>query len=241
MDIIIQKFGGSSLKDNNSILNVCNFIIEEYNSGNKVVVVVSAQGNVTDELILEEKEICVNVFKREHDMLVSVGEQISCAKLVMYLNKLGYKAISYTGWQVPILTDNNFGDANIINIKTDKIFEKLQNDYILVIAGFQGVNEIGDITTLGRGGSDTTAVALAHYLKAKKCVLFKDVDGVYNKDPNIDINAFKYKEISYDDMLKLSLEGACVLHNKCILMANKYNVPIIIKSIYTGVIGTVIK
>ena len=168
MGIIVQKFGGSSVADNDKLFMVCEHIIKEYKKNNKVVVVVSAQGKTTDKLVSEEKEITNNLDKREHDVLLSTGEQITISKLAICLKKMGYNAISYTGWQVPILTDNIYGNANIIDISTDKILTQLEKNKIVIVAGFQGINSKGDITTLGRGGSDTTAVALAAYLKADK-------------------------------------------------------------------------
>lgn len=241
MGIIVQKFGGSSVADNEKLVNVCNHIINEYKKNNKVVVVVSAQGKTTDKLVAEEKTISENPNKREHDVLLSVGEQITIAKLSIYLNKLGYSAISYTGWQIPIITDNIYGNANIIDIKTEKILKQLDDNKIIIVAGFQGINIDGDITTLGRGGSDTTAVALASYLKAEKLYIYTDVDGVYSEDPNNNRNAIKYKTISYDKMIEMSNKGAKVLHNKCVEMAKKYNIPIIVKSTFLDNEGTIVK
>ncbi len=241
MGIVVQKFGGTSVADKDKLLNVCNHIIKEYNSNNKVVVVVSAQGKTTDMLVQEEKEISENPDKREHDVLLSTGEQITISKLAMYLKKLGYDAISYTGWQVPIITDNIYGNANIIDINTDNILKQLENDKIVVVAGFQGITKLGDITTLGRGGSDTTAVALAAYLKADKLYIYTDVDGVYTEDPNINPKAMKYNTISYDKMIEMAKNGAKVLHTKCVEMAKKYNVPIIVKSTFVENDGTIVK
>lgn len=241
MGIIVQKFGGSSVADNERLLNVCKHIINEYNKNNKVVVVVSAQGKTTDKLVLEESEISKNPDKREHDVLVSTGEQITIAKLAIYLKELGYDAISYTGWQIPIVTDDTYGNANIIDIKTNKIIEQLENNRIVVVAGFQGVNKEGNITTLGRGGSDTTAVALACYLNADKLYIYTDVDGVYSEDPNIDPNAIKYETISYDKMIQMAKSGAKVLHTKCVEMAKENNVPIIVKSTFLDNEGTTVQ
>ena len=241
MGIIVQKFGGSSVADNSKLLNVCNHIIKEYKNNNKVVVVVSAQGKTTDKLIEEEKSITNEPNKREHDVLLSVGEQITIAKLAIYLNKLGYKAVSYTGWQIPIITDNTFGNANIVNIKTKKILKELNKGNIVIVAGFQGINKKGDITTLGRGGSDTTAVALAAYLKAEKLYIYTDVDGVYSDDPNNNTNAIKYDTISYDRMLEMSNNGAKVLHNKCVELAKKFKVLINVKSTFIDNDGTIVK
>ena len=240
MGIIVQKFGGSSVADTEKLLIVCDRIIKEYKKNNKVVVVVSAQGKTTDRLITEEKEVTDFPSAREHDVLLSVGEQITISKLAMLLNKLGYNAISYTGWQIPIKTDDIYGNANIVDINTDKILKQLDNN-IVIIAGFQGITKNGDITTLGRGGSDTTAVALAAYLKAEKLYIYTDVDGVYSDDPHTNTNAVKYKTISYDKMLEMSKNGAKVLHSKCVEMAKKYNVPITVKSTFVENEGTVVK
>ncbi|MBQ2937475.1 MAG: aspartate kinase [Clostridia bacterium] len=241
MGIIVQKFGGSSVADNERLLNVCKHIINEYNKNNKVVVVVSAQGKTTDKLVSEESQISKNPDKREHDVLVSTGEQITIAKLAIYLKELGYDAISYTGWQIPIVTDDIYGNANIIDIKTDKILQQLENNKIVVVAGFQGVNKEGDITTLGRGGSDTTAVALACYLNADKLYIYTDVDGVYSEDPNVNPNAIKYETISYDKMIQMAKSGAKVLHTKCVEMAKENNVPIIVKSTFVENEGTTVQ
>ena len=240
MGIIVQKFGGSSVADNERLLNVCKHIINEYNKNNKVVVVVSAQGKTTDKLVSEENEISKNPDKREHDVLVSTGEQITIAKLAIYLKELGYDAISYTGWQIPIVTDEIYGNANIIDIKTNKILEQLENNKIVVVAGFQGINKEGDITTLGRGGSDTTAVALACYLNANKLYIYTDVDGVYSEDPNVNPNAIKYETITYDKMIEMAKNGAKVLHTKCVEMAKENNVPIIVKSTFIENDGTIV-
>ena len=241
MGIVVQKFGGSSVADTEKLFLVCKHITKSIDEGNKVIAVVSAQGKTTDKLIKEEAQISANISKREHDVLVSVGEQITIAKLAMCLNKLGHKAKSFTGWQVPILTDNNYGNANIINIDTKKILQELNNSNIVIVAGFQGINEFGEITTLGRGGSDTTAVALAAYTKAYKLIIYTDVDGVYEQDPNQYKNAKKYDEISYDKMISMANSGAKVLHNKCVNMAKEFKVPIIVKSTFEEGTGTIVK
>lgn len=241
MGIVVQKFGGSSVADKDKLLNVCKHIIKEYEKNQKIVVVVSAQGKTTDKLVEEEKEISSNPDKREHDVLVSIGEQITIAKLAIYLKELGYDAISYTGWQVPIITDDIHGNANIIDINAEKILKELENNKIVIVAGFQGITKSGDITTLGRGGSDTTAVALASYLKAEKLYIYTDVDGVYSEDPNLNPNAKKYDTISYDKMIEMANSGAKVLHNKCVKMAKENNVPIIVKSTFVENEGTIVK
>lgn len=241
MGIVVQKFGGSSVADTEKLLLVCDHIIKEYKKNNKVVVVVSAQGKTTDRLISEEKEVTNSPSTREHDVLLSVGEQITISKLAMLLNRLGYNAISYTGWQVPIKTDDIYGNANIIDINTEKILKQLNNNNIVIVAGFQGITKNGDITTLGRGGSDTTAVALAAYLKADKLYIYTDVDGVYSDDPHNNTNAIKYKTISYDKMLEMAKNGAKVLHSKCVEIAKKYNISITVKSTFVENEGTIVK
>lgn len=241
MGIVVLKFGGSSVADKDKLLNVCRHVIKENEANNKVVVVVSAQGKTTDKLVLEEREITSTPDKREHDVLLSTGEQITISKLAIYLKELGYDAISYTGWQVPIITDDNYGNANIIDINTDKILNQLENNRIVIVAGFQGITNCGDITTLGRGGSDTTAVALASYLKAEKLYIYTDVDGVYSEDPNVNKNAIKYDSISYDKMIEMAKNGAKVLHTKCVEMAKENNVSIIVKSTFVENDGTIVK
>ena len=233
MGIVVQKFGGSSVQSTEKLFEICKHITKEYDAGNKVIVVVSAQGKTTDNLIKEAKEINENLDKRELDVLMSVGEQITISKLAICIKKLGYDAISLTGWQVPIKTNDIYGDADILKINIDRITKELSSNKIVIVAGFQGINEMtNDITTLGRGGSDTTAVAIAAAIKADKCDIYKDVDGVYNLDPKTNNKAFKYEKITYDEMLKLSNNGARVLHNKSIEVAKKFNVKIHVKSIY---------
>lgn len=242
MEIIVQKFGGSSVANTDKLFNVCKHITKEKNKGNSVVVVVSAQGDTTDDLIKEENEITEKPNKREHDVLVSVGEQITIAKLAMCLQKQGYEAVSMLGWQVPIITDSNFGDANITKIKTGKILKELKTGKIVIIAGFQGIDSNSNITTLGRGGSDTTAIALASALKAKKCEIFTDVDGVYSEDPNKNENAIKFDKLTYDKMLEMANNGAKVLHNKCVKLAKEKQVKIIVKSTFLEEsVGTVVE
>ena len=241
MEITVQKYGGSSVADTSKLFNVCHHIINKKKSGKSVVVVVSAQGKTTDKLIEEEKEISSYVNKREHDVLVSVGEQITVSKIVMCLEMLGQKAVSYLGFQIPIITDSNYGDANIIKINPTKILKDLNNDFVVVVAGFQGIDKDNNITTLGRGGSDTTAIALAASLKASECEIFTDVDGVYDKDPNLDVDAIKYDIISYNKMLEMANNGAKVLHAKCIEMARDNNVNIVVKSSFKeNDIGTLV-
>lgn len=238
--IVVLKFGGSSVSDNNKLKIVADKIINEYKKNNKVVVVLSAQGKTTDRLIEEANELSDNISKRELDVLLSCGEQISISKLAILLNSLGYNAISLTGWQVGIYTNNTNQNAIIERINTNRILEELNQNKIVIIAGFQGINKKLDITTLGRGGSDTTAVAIAAALKAKKCYIYSDVDGVYTTDPNKVKDAKKLSNISYDEMLEVSSEGAKVLHNRCIEIGDKFNIPIITESTFNNENGSII-
>ena len=232
MNIVVQKFGGSSVATVEKLEQVAEHIIKEKKKNNQVVVVVSAQGKTTDKLIAEEKEVTPNKYPREHDVLVSVGEQITISKLAMVLKDKGYKAVSLCGWQIPIVTNSDHTNARVRYIKSETILDNLRSDNIVIIAGFQGIDELGDITTLGRGGSDTTAVAVAASLKAKRCDIFTDVDGVYSADPRIVDEVQKIDTISYDEMLELASMGAKVLHNRCVEIGKKYNIPIYVKSTF---------
>ena len=207
MGIVVQKFGGSSVANLEKLQMVSEHIIREVNKNNKVVVVVSAQGKTTDKLISEEAEITKSPNKREHDVLVSTGEQITIAKLAMLLLDKKYKAVSLTGWQIPIITNSEYTNSRIRYIHNETIEDYLNSGNIVIVAGFQGVDENGNITTFGRGGSDTTAVAIAASLKADKCEIYTDVDGVYTSDPRILNTVEKLKTISYDEMLELSSMG----------------------------------
>ena len=238
METIVLKFGGSSLADNIKLNIVANKIIDFYNKNNKVIVVVSAQGKTTDNLIKEAKELSYDPDKREMDVLLSTGEQVSISKLAILLNRLGYKSVSLTGWQAGIFTSNDNGKAKIKYINTERIQNELNNGNIVIVAGFQGIDDKKDITTLGRGGSDTTAVSIAAAIKAAHCYIFSDVDGVYSTDPNKISNAKKIEELSYNEMLDLSNEGAKVLHNRCVEIAQKYNVLIETGSTFNNNIGT---
>lgn len=238
METIVLKFGGSSLADNIKLNIVANKIIDFYNKNNKVIVVVSAQGKTTDNLIKEAKELSYEPNKRELDMLLSTGEQVSISKLAILLNRLGYDAISLTGWQAGIYTSDVNQEAKIEYINTERISKELEKNKIVIIAGFQGISEKIDITTLGRGGSDTTAVAIAAAIKADHCYIFSDVDGVYSTDPNKITDAKKIQELCYDEMLDLSNEGAKVLHNRCVEIAKKHDVLIETGSTFNNNIGT---
>lgn len=241
MDTIVLKFGGSSLADNEKLKKVAEKIIELYQKSRNIVVVVSAQGKTTDNLISEAKELSKETQEdREMDVLLSTGEQISTAKLSMLLNQMGYKAISLTGWQAGIYTNNTNQNATIKWIDTSRIRNELEKGKIVIITGFQGINEKKDITTLGRGGSDTTAVAISAALGAKNCYIFSDVDGVYTADPKKIETAKKLPAVSYEEMLEISSEGAKVLHNRCVEIGEKFKVPIITKSTFNNKPGTVI-
>ena len=240
MDTIVLKFGGSSVADNIRLNIVADKIIDLYNKKNNIVVVVSAQGKTTDNLIKEAHELSAMPEDRELDVLLSSGEQMSMSKLCILLNRLGYKAISLTGWQAGIYTSSTNQNAVIENIDTSRIEKEIADRKIVIIAGFQGINENMDITTLGRGGSDTTAVAIAAALNAKHCYIFSDVDGVYTTDPNKVTIAKKLKTLSYEEMLDIADEGAKVLHNRCIEVGQKFNIPIITKSTFNNKPGTTV-
>jgi len=239
--LIVQKFGGSSVADAERLMNVARRIVDTYRQGNQLVVVLSAQGDTTDELIEKAMEISENPSKREMDMLLSTGEQISIALMAMAIEKLGYQAVSLTGQQVGIYTNSFHTHARIENIDGKRVKDELEAGKIVLVAGFQGVNEHGDITTLGRGGSDTTAVALAAALKADLCEIYTDVDGIYTADPRIVPDARKLKDISYDEMLELASLGARVLHNRSVELAKKYNVNMVVRSSLNDHDGTLIK
>ncbi len=241
MGLTVQKYGGTSVKDAERVMNVARRITDEYKKGNNVVVAVSAQGDTTDDLIAKGKEINPDASKRELDMLLSTGEQISIALLAMAIEKLGYPVISLTGWQAGVITDTHYGNARIKKIDTERIKSELDKRRIVIVAGFQGLNKYDDISTLGRGGSDTSAVALAAALHADVCEIYTDVDGVYTADPRIVKDAFKLDTISYDEMLELASLGANVLHNRSVEMAKKYNVKLAVKSSLNNNEGTYVE
>lgn len=241
MALIVQKFGGSSVADAEKVNNVASRVVETARDGNQVVVVVSAQGDTTDDLIEKAEEINPSASKREMDMLLASGEQISIALLAMAIEKLHHPVVSLTGWQAGFLTNAVSGNARIDRIDTERIKAELDRKNIVIVAGFQGINKYGDITTLGRGGSDTSAVAIASALHADKCEIYTDVDGVYTADPRIVKDAKKLDEITYDEMLELASLGANVLHNRSVEMAKKYNVKLEVKSSFQKVDGTVVK
>ena len=241
MGLIVQKYGGTSVKDAERVMNVATRITDAYKAGNSVVVAVSAQGDTTDDLIAKGKEINPNASRREMDMLLATGEQISISLLAMAIEKIGCPVISLTGWQAGVMTDTHYGSARIKKIDTERIKSELDKKRIVIVAGFQGLNKYDDITTLGRGGSDTSAVALAAALHADVCEIYTDVDGVYTADPRIVKNAFKLDTISYDEMLELASLGANVLHNRSVEMAKKYNVKLAVKSSLNHNEGTYVK
>ncbi len=230
MGIIVQKFGGTSVADAQKIHNAANAVIREKENGNDVIVVVSAMGHTTDHLIKLAKEITPNPDSRELDMLLSTGEQVSIALLAMAVQSGGYKAISLTGQQVGIITENIHSKARIVNIKTEKLKQFLNQGNIIIVAGFQGITEDGEITTLGRGGSDTSAVAIAAALNAERCDIYTDVEGVYATDPRIVPNIQKTDVISYEEMLELARVGANVLHPRSVETAKQFNVPLRVRS-----------
>ncbi len=242
MSLIVKKFGGSSVANTERLFNVANIIIDDYKKGNSVVVVVSAQGDTTDDLLAKAKEIDPNGgSKREMDMLLASGEQISISLLAMAIEKLGYPAISLLGWQAGFHTDSNHTRARIKKVDTERLFNEIEKNKIVIVAGFQGINRYDDLTTLGRGGSDTSAVAIAAAMKADLCQIYTDVTGVYTTDPRLVKTARKMNEITYDEMLELATLGAQVLNNRSVEMAKKYNVELEVLSSLERVPGTIVK
>lgn len=241
MELYVQKFGGSSVRDAERVRNVARIVTETWDQNKNVVVVVSAQGDTTDDLITKANELNPKASKREMDMLLSTGEQISVALLAMTIEGMGYPVKSFTGGQAGFLTDSTHSNARIRSINKQRIENELQKRTIVVVAGFQGVNRYDDITTLGRGGSDTSAAALAAVLHADRCQIYTDVDGVYTADPRLVKNAVKLDEISYDEMLELASLGAQVLHNRSVEMAKRYNVKLEVLSSLEKKPGTIIK
>ena len=241
MSIVVQKFGGTSVKNTERILNVARIVTETYAKGNDVAVVVSAQGDTTDELIEKAREISDHPSPREMDALLSTGEQVSAALLSMAIAKMGFPVKSLTGWQAGFETDATYGNSRIRRVNKERIEHEFGKHNIVVVTGFQGINRYDDITTLGRGGSDTSAVALAAVLKADRCQIYTDVDGVYTADPRLVKSAKKLDAITYDEMLELASLGAQVLHNRSVEMAKKYNVNLEVLSSLERKPGTEIK
>lgn len=239
-NIVVQKYGGSSVANTECVIRVARRIIKYKRQGYKMVVVVSAQGDTTDDLIGLSRSITTAPSEREMDMLMATGEQISIALLAMAINKLGEEAISFTGAQVGIITDSSHTKARIIDVKADRMLKELERGKVVIVAGFQGITEEQDITTLGRGGSDTTAVALAKALHAKVCEIYTDVDGIYTTDPRIVKNASKIDRISYEEMLEMASLGAQVMHPRSIELAGKFDIPLHVRSSFNNKKGTII-
>ncbi|MDO4765856.1 MAG: aspartate kinase [Eubacteriales bacterium] len=239
--LIVKKFGGSSVADADRVRNVANRIIEDYNKGHQIVVVLSAQGDTTDILLEKAGEITNNPSKRELDMLLSTGEQQSVALMAMAIKAAGYPAISLNAFQTGITTTRVYGNARIKNIDVERLKNELERRSIILVTGFQGVNRYEDYTTLGRGGSDTTAVALAAALNADLCEIYTDVDGVYTADPRVVPGAKKIEEITYDEMLELASLGARVLHNRSVELAKKFKVNMVVRSSLNNHSGTYVK
>lgn len=239
--LIVKKFGGTSVADKERIFNVARRCIEDYQKGHQVVVVLSAMGKTTDVLLAQAKDINPSASKRELDMLLTVGEQTSVSLMAMAMDALGVPAVSLNAFQVSMNTTETYGNARLKRIDSDRIKHELSNKKIVIVTGFQGINKYDDYTTLGRGGSDTTAVALAATLRADACEIYTDVDGVYTADPRIVKNASKIDEITYDEMLELASLGAGVLHNRSVEMAKKYGVPLVVRSSLNNKEGTIVK
>ena len=241
MALIVQKFGGSSVADAERVYNVADIVTKTYQEGNDVVVVLSAQGKTTDQLIAKGNEINPNATKREQDMLLACGEQMSVALMAMAIQKLGFPVISLNAWQMGMQTDSTYGAARIERVVGTRITEELGKHKIVLLTGFQGVNRNEDVTTLGRGGSDTTAVAVAVALNADLCQIYTDVDGVFTADPRIVPEATKLDEITYDEMLELASLGAKVLHNRCVEMAKRYHMEMEVLSSFSRKPGTIVR
>ena len=239
--LIVKKFGGSSVANKERIFNVARRCIEEYKNGSDVVVVLSAMGNTTDQLIAMAEDINPKAKKREMDMLLTTGEQVSAALMAMAMQALDVPAVSLNAFQVMMHSTSRYGNARFKRVETERILHELDSRKIVIVTGFQGVNKYDDITTLGRGGSDTTAVALAAALHADRCEIYTDVDGVFTADPRVVKNARKLEEVTYDEMLELASLGAKVLHNRSVEMAKKYNVELVVRSSLNYSEGTVVR
>lgn len=239
--LVVKKFGGTSVANKERIFNVARRCIEDYQRGNDIVVVLSAMGKMTDELIAMARDINPDASKRELDMLLTTGEQTSVSLAAMAFGALGVPAVSLNAFQVSMHTTSTYTNSRLKRIDTERIRHELDQRKIVIVTGFQGVNKYGDYTTLGRGGSDTTAVALAAALKADACEIYTDVDGVYTADPRVVNKAKKLHEITYDEMLDLATLGAGVLHNRSVEMAKKYGVQLVVRSSLTNEEGTVVK
>lgn len=238
--LIVQKYGGTSLANTEKIYAAARRVTDLAKKGNRVVVVVSAQGDTTDELIAKAKSVSDCISKREMDMCLAVGEQLSAALMAMAIGSLGGRAVSLTGWQAGLFTDGVYGNAALLGLSNDRIRKELEQGSVVVVAGFQGVDREGNITTLGRGGSDTTAVALAAFLRADICQIFTDVDGVYDRDPRKYENTHRFERITYAHMLELIRQGAQVLHDRSVEFARSYGICIEVLSAFTGAPGTIV-
>ena len=240
MSLIVQKFGGSSVANAERIRNVARIITDTYQKGHNVVVVLSAQGDTTDTMIEKAVQVNRRGSSREMDAYLAAGEQMSAALMAMAIGALGCPAVSLSGWQAGIRTDSVHGNAKIVNVDTNRILQELGGGNVVVVAGFQGIAENEDITTLGRGGSDTTAVALAAYLKADQCQIFTDVDGVYDRDPRRYPDALRFGRISYEKMLRLIGNGAQVLHDRSVELAKQHGIQVEVLSAFSGAPGTIV-
>ena len=237
---IVQKYGGTSIGDTSRLQAAARRVSLLARQGAQMVVVVSAQGDTTDEMIEKAVQVNRRGSGREMDAYLAAGEQMSAGLMAMAIGALGCGAVSLTGWQAGIKTDSVYGNAAIRTVDTARILQELEAGNVVVVAGFQGVAENGDITTLGRGGSDTTAVALAAYLQADRCQIFTDVDGVYDRDPRVHADALRFGRISYEKMLRLIENGAQVLHNRSVELAQRYGIPVEVLSAFTGAPGTIV-
>lgn len=237
---IVMKFGGTSLADGEKIRNAARKVLELAETGNEVAVVVSAQGHTTDALVEQATSIAPGASAREMDAYLAAGEQMSAALMAMTLEELGHPAVSLTGWQAGIVTDDAYGNARILGLEGRRILREWERGRIAVVAGFQGLSPLGDVTTLGRGGSDTTAVALAAFLRADLCQIYTDVDGVYDKDPRRHPDAVRFDRIGYEEMLELVAEGAQVLHDRSVIMAREHGVRIRVLSAFRPGPGTMV-
>ncbi len=238
--LIVQKYGGTCVADGDRIRNVARKLVETAAQGHQVVAVVSAQGDLTDRLLSKIQELSPRPNPRESDACVSAGEQISAALVAMAVEELGCKAVSLTGWQIGLKTDETYENAAILELDGSRIRQELDKGNIVIVAGFQGVDAHGNITTLGRGGSDTTAVALAAMLPAQRCVIYTDVEGVYDKDPRQFADAKKYHHIGYEEMLALCRQGAQVLHDRCVVLARIHKLPVEVRSAFRQSPGTIV-
>lgn len=239
--LVVKKFGGSSLADKEGIYRTAKRCAEEFERGNDVVVVLSAMGNATDELLAMAEEITPHPSKRELDMLLTTGEQVSVSLFAMALQTLNIPAVSLNAFQVKMHTTLQYGNARLLKMDSNRIFRELKKRNVVIVTGFQGINRKEDYTTLGRGGSDITAVALAVVIRADKCEIFTDVDGVYTADPKLEKGARKIRELSYDEMLALATSGAQVLHKRAVKLAKRYGVEVVVRSSFSECEGTTIK